>query len=101
MKRYLMILVAACAFFWIPLNVHADNTFYGKLEIRPEKKLGRWTIGWKEFVATKQTIFSEHYGPLLVGACLKVDYENTLIVHEIGTAPKEKCGGNTEGSDDE
>lgn len=57
----------------------ADEEFYGKLESRPEGKVGTWVIGGRQVVVTETTRLDEDDGPLVVGACAEVEYKNGAV----------------------
>lgn len=80
------LLVASC---WAPSSF-ADDEFYGKLESRPDGKIGTWVIGGRTFEATDQTEIEEDFGALKPGACVEVEYENAMV-EEIESKKMAKC----------
>ena len=90
MKRLISILVTASAMLWISPGIQAGEEFYGILESRPEGKVGTWTIGGRQVAVTEQTKLEEGDGPLVVGACVEVEYKGDTV-KEIETEESYKC----------
>src|SRR5690606_12944776 len=74
MKRLISILVTASAMLWISPGIQAGEEFYGILESRPEGKVGNWVIGGRQVAVTEKTKLEEDDGPLVVGACVEVEF---------------------------
>ena len=89
MKRYMFVLMSALMFA-LPVASHADDDFYGKIESRPDGKVGQWMIGGKAVNATAETELDEDNGVHKVGACVEVEIEDG-IVEEIETENMMKC----------
>jgi hypothetical protein len=64
--------------------------FYGWVEFMPEGLHGTWIIGGQEVTTNPRTQFDEVEGPLMVGACAKVDVRGGLV-HEIDSEPPRNC----------
>lgn len=57
---------------------------------------GEWVIGNMTFTATPGTEFEQRYGPLVVGACAKVEYNGEVAqftAREIKSRPADYCNG--------
>ena len=56
-----------------------EEQFYGLIEVMPEAYTstitGTWVISGVEFISTPDTEFETEHGPLVVGACAKVEYQ--------------------------
>lgn len=89
MKRYMFVLLSALI-LGLPVASHADEDFYGKIETRPDGKVGQWIIGGKAVNATADTELDEDAGPHTVGACVEVEIEDG-VVEEIETENMRKC----------
>jgi hypothetical protein len=91
MKRFILgLLVMTHLFLWVPLISHADEEFYGIIESRPDAKTGTWVVGGRNVEVTENTELEEDHGPLVVGACVEVEYEGN-VVEEIESEPITKC----------
>ena len=88
MKRYTFILLAAM--FALPVTSYADDDFYGKVESRPDDKVGTWVIDGRNLDVTSATKLKEKIGPLVVGTCVEVEIEEGLV-EEIETVKMSKC----------
>lgn len=89
MKHYLFLLLSA-GMLALPLASQAGEDFYGKIETRPDGKVGQWVIGGKAVNATAETELDEDAGPHAVGACVEVEVEDG-VVEEIETENMKKC----------
>lgn len=75
----------------------SEQKYYGIVNSRPTgDDIGTWVIGGRAFVANASTKFktSEH-GPLVVGACAKVEYYtvgSADVAKEIESESPSKCG---------
>lgn len=90
MKLSRMMLCAVSLALWLPLSSQADEEFYGVIESRPESHVGAWVIGGKQVTVTDKTELEEEHGPLAIGACAEVEYEDG-VVEELESQEKEKC----------
>lgn len=88
MKRYAFILLAAI--FALPVTSQADDDFYGKVESRPDDKVGTWVIDGRNLDVTSATRLKEKIAPLAVGTCVEVEIEEGLV-EEIETVKMSKC----------
>jgi hypothetical protein len=70
---------------------HASEEFYGTIESRPSGRVGTWVIGGRNVEVTERTRLEEDHGPLVVGACVEVEYEGRTVA-EITSEEKNKCG---------
>ncbi|MGZ8216069.1 DUF5666 domain-containing protein [Methylomagnum sp.] len=62
-----------------PAQALADEDFHGIIEQRPEGNTGTWIIGGQEVAVTDKTKIEEDDGPLAVGKCAEVEYENGRV----------------------
>jgi hypothetical protein len=87
------LLALACVFLSqsITPSAIADEEFAGIIESRPETKVGTWIIGGRSIEVTERARLDEDHGPLSVGACAEVEFENGLI-EEIESQPPRRCG---------
>jgi len=92
MKPSAMLLSIAAAALALPLCGHADDDFYGVIESRPQGPGGTWVIGGRRIEVTQPIIIDEDEGPLVVGACISVDYEDGVL-SEFETEPASRCAG--------
>lgn len=92
MKRHIFILLSALMLA-LPITGHADDDFYGKIESRPDGKVGQWLIGGKAVNATAETELDEDNGVHNVGACVEVEIDDG-VVEEIETENMRKCEAN-------
>ncbi|MBP1150302.1 MULTISPECIES: DUF5666 domain-containing protein [Methylocaldum] len=90
MKHLISMLLLASAVLWVSPSIQAGEEFYGTIEKRPEGKVGTWMIGGREVVVTEKTKLEEDDGPLVVGACVEVEYEGGSV-EEIETEKPGKC----------
>ncbi len=91
MKRFILrLLVMIHLFLWVPLISHADEECYGIIESRPDAKIGTWVIGGRNVEVTGKTELEEDHGPLVVGACVEVEYKGN-VVEEIESEKMSKC----------
>jgi hypothetical protein len=71
---------------------------YGIIQQAPQHGLlGDWLIGNVAYRALPGAEFKQRYGPLVVGACAKVQYsgaEAPYRVHKLESKPLSDCGGN-------
>jgi hypothetical protein len=67
-----------------------DDDFYGIIESRPAGTAGEWIISGRSFTATTETELDDDDGPLVVGACVSVDYEGS-IAEEIESEERYEC----------
>lgn len=71
---------------------------YGIIQQAPQRGLlGDWLIGNVAYRALPGAEFKQRYGPLVVGACAKVQYsgaEAPYRVHKLESKPLSDCGGN-------
>jgi hypothetical protein len=74
----------------VPLCAQADQDFHGIVESRPQGPGGTWVIGGRHIEVTQPIIINEGAGPLVVGGCVSVDYEDGMIA-EIDTEPASRC----------
>lgn len=91
MKRKSVILVAMWAMVLATPVSHASEEFYGIIESRPKGNVGTWVIGGRNVEVTDKTRLEEDHGPLVVGACVEVEYEGKAV-GEITSEEKKKCG---------
>ena len=73
----LMFIVTAA--FAVSAIAGSEEEFYGKIESRPEGKVGTWTIGGRQVAVTDTTKLDEEDGPLVVGACAEVEYKGGVV----------------------
>ncbi len=79
MKSIIKLTLPILAAFAISANAGADEEFYGKIQSRPEGKVGTWTIGGRQIAVTDATKLDEEDGPLVVGACAEVEYKGGAV----------------------
>jgi hypothetical protein len=73
-----------------------DDDYYGFIESRPTGTAGEWVISGRSFTATTETELDADDGPLVVGACVSVEYEGS-IAEEIESEERYECStGDTE-----
>jgi len=89
MKRYVLFLISGLLLS-LPMVSQADDSFYGKVESRPDSKTGSWVIGGRTLDVTAGAELEEESAPLVEGACVKVEIEKG-IVEEIETVKMDKC----------
>lgn len=89
MQRYMFVLLSTFMLA-LPMVGHADDGFYGKVETRPDAKVGSWVIDGRNLDVTAAAELEEEAGPLVAGACVKVEIEKG-IVEEIETVKMDKC----------
>ena len=89
MKKMILACLSVIAFA-LPMIGHADEDFYGKIESRPDAKVGQWVIGGKTVNATAQTELDDRKGPLTVGACVEVEIDDGAV-EEIEAEKMRKC----------
>jgi hypothetical protein len=89
MQRYMFVLLSTFM-LTLPMVGHADDDFYGKVETRPDAKVGSWTIDGRNLDVTASAELKEEAGPLVAGACVEVEMEKG-IVEEIETVKMDKC----------
>ena len=68
----------------------ADDEFYGIIQKRPQGKTGIWIIGGRQIVVKQSTELKTDEGPLVVGACVEVDYDDDRV-SKIETEEQYKC----------
>jgi hypothetical protein len=90
MRLPIVMLFVSSAALLTPMSSHADDEFYGIIESRPEGKAGAWVIGGRQVMVTDKTKLEEDHGPLVVGACVEVEYKGN-VVEEIASEKKSKC----------
>jgi hypothetical protein len=90
MKHLISMLLLSTAVLSVSPSIQAGEEFYGTLEKRPEGKVGTWIIGGREVAVTEKTKLEEDDGPLVVGACVEVEYEGGSV-EEIETEEQGKC----------
>jgi hypothetical protein len=76
----------------------AEQKFFGMIESIPTDTLGTWVIGGDSFLVITSTRLDQHHGPLVVGACVGVDYilsGTDKIATEIGAEEMFKCSTGT------
>ena len=78
------------AFIFFNQPVSADEDFYGIIESRPAGKVGKWVIGGRTINVTEEAELDEKNGPLQIGACAEVDFDDGII-EEIESEPLKKC----------
>jgi len=64
--------------------------FYGIVQSKPAGLQGTWKIGGRTVTASRGAQFDQSQGPLVVGACAKVDIRNGKV-HEIDSEPMRNC----------
>ena len=79
MKSIIKLTSPILAAFAISANAGSDEEFYGKIQSRPEGKVGTWTIGGRQIAVTDATKLDEEDGPLVVGACAEVEYKGGAV----------------------
>ena len=90
MKLLSVIVFSTCTFLLASVNSHASEEFFGLLESRPQGKTCTWVIGGRQVEVTDKTEIEEEFGPLVVGACIEVEYEGKLV-KKITTEEKKHC----------
>ncbi|MEZ4662463.1 MAG: DUF5666 domain-containing protein [Caldilineaceae bacterium] len=79
-----------------------DEDVKGIVETMPSPGLvGIWKIGGVEYNATAATHFEQNDGPLVVGACVQVEYLSSTTPRtavEIKTEDQEECSGGGNGT---
>jgi hypothetical protein len=79
MKLLRVLPFALSAILSMPLSSQADENYSGKIESRPEGKVGTWVIAGRALEITEATRLNEDDGPLAVGACAEVHYEGNAV----------------------
>jgi hypothetical protein len=79
MKSIIKLTFPIIAAFAVSANAGSDEEFYGKIESRPEGKVGNWTIGGRQVAVTDATKLDEEDGPLVVGTCAEVEHKGGLV----------------------
>lgn len=64
--------------------------FYGVIQSKPANLQGTWVIGGRTVKTVRGTEFDQLQGPLVVGACAKVDIRSGKV-HEIDSEPMRNC----------
>ena len=82
-------LVALTTLFFVNIGCESVN-IVGPIESRPEGKEGTWVIAGRTFTAADTTELDEEKGPLVVGACAKVELKG-IVVEEIESEEASKC----------
>ncbi len=67
-----------------------DDDYYGIIDSRPSGTAGEWVISGRSFTATDDTELDTDDGPLVVGACVSVDYEGS-IAEEMDSEDRYEC----------
>lgn len=67
-----------------------EDDYHGIIYQRPDEKVGAWTIGDKTFNIVESTRLDEEDGPLAVGQCVEVEFDNNSLT-EIETASQDRC----------
>jgi hypothetical protein len=62
----------------------------GRVTAVPEGRVGAWVIGGQRYETDRSTELDERDGPLVVGACAKVDLRGGRV-HEIDSEPSSHC----------
>jgi hypothetical protein len=70
--------------------IHADDEFYGTIESRPQGNAGTWVVSGRSLDVTDKTRLKDKHGPLVVGACVEVEYEGK-VVKKIESEETKKC----------
>jgi len=77
-----------------------EEHFYGFIEVVPDAYTSTitstWVISGVEFISTPETEFNTDHGPLVVGACAKVEYQvinSQNMAHKIATEWAYHCLG--------
>ncbi|WP_052128693.1 hypothetical protein [Neosynechococcus sphagnicola] len=68
-----------------------EGSYYGILRNRPTGITGTWIIGDRSFQADQRTRLDEEDGPLKVGVCAEVKYDDEDRHLEIERQPMSKC----------
>lgn len=89
MKRLLFACMSVCVLA-LPAIGQADDSFYGKVESRPDTKDGSWVINGRTLEVTAAAELEEKAGPLVPGACVEVEMEDG-VVKEIESVKMSKC----------
>jgi hypothetical protein len=87
--KHMFVLISALMFV-LPMTGHADDDFYGKVESRPDDKVGTWVIDGRNLDVTSATRLKEKISPLVAGTCVEVEIDEG-IVQEIETVKMSKC----------
>jgi hypothetical protein len=66
------------------------DRFTGRITAVPEGRVGAWVIGGQTFQSDRSTDLDEADGPLVVGACAKVDLRGGRV-HEIDSEHSSHC----------
>ncbi len=62
-----------------PAVAQSDKGFKGLIDNLPHDKLGAWVVGSRQLNVTDKTRFDAGEGPVIVGACVSVVLEGTLV----------------------
>lgn len=91
--KQLSLLAALAVVLAFPAITQADDDdgFYGLIGSRPtDGNYGTWVIGGRQITVTERTKLKQDDGPLAVGTCVEVDYDDG-IVEEIEAEKSGKC----------
>ena len=104
MKKYTLIaaaLILAMSGYAVSKNNNKDiedyfddwfdnDDYYGLVVEMPEGNIGEWTIGDRKFDITSSTKLDAEDGPIQVGTCVEVDFEDN-VVEEIESRNNDRC----------
>jgi hypothetical protein len=90
MKKLIFSVFFASLAIGNPLMAQPGEHFNGLIDNLPHDKLGAWVIGGREIDVTAQTRFDAGEGPVIVGACVSVALEGTLV-KAIKTEKEAQC----------
>jgi len=81
MRLLSVMVLAICAFFTMPPVGRAEdpNEHTGRLESRPQGKVGTWVVGGRKVEATEKTELEDEYGPIKVGGCVVVEFSGKRV----------------------
>jgi hypothetical protein len=84
--------LAICAVLAMPPVGWASdpNEHTGRLESRPEGKVGTWVVGGRKVEATEKTQLEDEYGPIRVGGCVVVEFSGKRVAF-IKSEEENKC----------
>ena len=85
-----VISIVAALMLGTPLSSLADDDFEGIIEYIPNGRIGTWVVGSREVVVTEATELEEDDGPLVIGACVEVDYDDGRV-EEIEREDLDEC----------
>ncbi|HEX8682324.1 MAG TPA: hypothetical protein VF707_08430, partial [Ardenticatenaceae bacterium] len=74
-----------------PERSDSDGEFTGRVEGIPANRVGQWLVGGRAFTSTSATELREDDGPLTVGACVDVEFEEGSRAVEIRTRDADHC----------